>query len=180
MSLIRTYGSPSIHPGSRQGRVFPDLGRETEACVLSHFSQVQLLAALWTAILQAPLSMGFSRQEYCSGLPWPPPGDLPNPGIKPASFMSSCIGREFFTTRDTEAEPGSLWNGCVWAGPARWGAGRCVGGASPLAGGAGGRSLRRRSSGGEDSTVRTHPLYSFIFRGGQVPPSTGLTCTPTL
>ena len=49
-----------------------------------------------------------------------------------------------------------------------------------MAGGAGGRSLRRRSSGGEDSTVRTHPLYSFIFRGGQVPPPTGLTGTPTL
>ena len=112
MSLIRTYGSPSIHPGSRQGRVFPDLGRETEACVLSHFSQVQLLAALWTAILQAPLSMGFSRQEYGSGLPWPPPGDLPNPGIKPASFMSSCIGREFFTTNATwgNVKSSGHWN----------------------------------------------------------------------
>ena len=37
---------------------------------------------------QAPLSMGFSRQEYWSGLPFPPPGDLPHPGIEPASFMS--------------------------------------------------------------------------------------------
>ena len=40
---------------------------------------------LWTVARQAPLSMGFSRQEYWSGLPCPPPGDLPNPGIKPRS-----------------------------------------------------------------------------------------------
>ena len=40
---------------------------------------------------QAPLSMGFSRQEYWSGLPCPPPGDLPNPGIKPASLMSPAL-----------------------------------------------------------------------------------------
>jgi len=39
----------------------------------------------WTVALQAPLSMGFSRQEYCSGLPFPSPGDLPDPGIKPRS-----------------------------------------------------------------------------------------------
>ena len=42
---------------------------------------------------QAPLSTGFSRQEYWSGLPCPPPGVLPNPGIKPTSFTSTCIGR---------------------------------------------------------------------------------------
>ena len=39
----------------------------------------------WTIACQAPLSMGFSRQEYFSGLPCPPPGDLPNPGLKPRS-----------------------------------------------------------------------------------------------
>ena len=43
------------------------------------------LAASWTVAHQAPLSMGFSRQEYWSGLPFPSPGDLPNPGIKPTS-----------------------------------------------------------------------------------------------
>ena len=42
----------------------------------------------WTVALQAPLSMGFSRQEYWSGLPCPPPGDLPHPGIEPKSLMS--------------------------------------------------------------------------------------------
>ena len=47
--------------------------------VLSHFSCVQLLQILWTVACQAPLAMGFSRQEYWSGLSCPPPGDLPNP-----------------------------------------------------------------------------------------------------
>ena len=56
--------------------------------MLSHFSPVQLFATLWTLTCQAPLSMGFSRQEYWNGLPCPHPGDLPNPGIKPASLMS--------------------------------------------------------------------------------------------
>ena len=52
------------------------------ACCL--FSHIQLFATLWAVAHQAPLSMGFSRQEYWSGLPCPPPGDLPNPEIKPA------------------------------------------------------------------------------------------------
>ena len=53
------------------------------------------LALLWTVAHQAPLSMGFSRQEYLSGLPFPPPRDLPNPGIEP---MSPALVGEFFTT----------------------------------------------------------------------------------
>ena len=52
------------------------------ACVLSH---VWLFATPWTVACQTPLSMGFSRQEYWSRLPFPPPGDLPNPGIEPTS-----------------------------------------------------------------------------------------------
>ena len=54
----------------------------TLSCLLSH---VRLFATLWTIALQAPPSMGFSRQEYRSGLPFPLPGDLPDPGIKPES-----------------------------------------------------------------------------------------------
>ena len=54
-------------------------------CMLSHFSHVQLFATLCTIACQAPLPMGFSRQEYWSGLPVPSPGVLPNPGIKPGS-----------------------------------------------------------------------------------------------
>ena len=49
------------------------------------FSCVQLFAILWTVACQAPPSMGFSRQEYWSGLPFPSPGDLPDPGIEPVS-----------------------------------------------------------------------------------------------
>ena len=51
------------------------------ACMLSHFSHVRLFTTPWTVAHQAPLSLGFSRQEYWRGLPCPPPRDLPNPGI---------------------------------------------------------------------------------------------------
>ena len=61
--------------------------------VLSHFSCVQLCVTVWTAACQAPLSMGFSRQEYWSGLLGPPPGTLPDSGIEPVSTMSIYIGR---------------------------------------------------------------------------------------
>ena len=66
-------------------------------CVLSRFSHVQLIATPWTVALQAPLSMGFSRQEYWSGLPRPPPGDLPNPQIEPTSLTSPALAGGFFT-----------------------------------------------------------------------------------
>ena len=52
----------------------------------------------WTVAHQAPLCMRFSRQEYWSGLPCPPPGHLPDPGIEPASFASSALADGFFTT----------------------------------------------------------------------------------
>ena len=51
--------------------------------------------------LQAPLSMGFSRQEYWSELPFPSPGDLPDPGIEPISLMSPALAGKFFTTSTT-------------------------------------------------------------------------------
>ena len=54
-------------------------------CMLRCFSRVQLFATPWTVAWQAALSMGFSRQEYWSGLPFSPPGDLPDPGLKPTS-----------------------------------------------------------------------------------------------
>ena len=53
------------------------------------------LATPWTVAYQTSLSMGFSRQEYWSGLPFPSPGDLPKPGIK---LMSSLLASKFFTT----------------------------------------------------------------------------------
>ena len=60
-------------------------------CMLSRFSPVQLFAALWTLARQAPLSTGFSRQEYWSGLPCPSPGGLPNPGIEPGLLVSPAL-----------------------------------------------------------------------------------------
>ena len=56
------------------------------------------LRLLWTVACQAPLSMGFSRQEYWRGLPCPPPEDLPNPGIKLAFLMSPALAGGFFTS----------------------------------------------------------------------------------
>ena len=64
-------------------------------------SRVQLFATPWTVACQAPLSIGFSRQGYRSGWPHPPPGDLPNPGIKPGSHMSPALTGRFFTTSAT-------------------------------------------------------------------------------
>ena len=65
-------------------------------CVFSH---VSFSATLWTAACQAPLSMESSRQEYWSELPFPIPGDLPDPGIKLASLVSPALTGGFFTTR---------------------------------------------------------------------------------
>ena len=89
-SLHNSWGirerSPSIH-----------------ACMLSCFSCVRLFVTPWTVAHQAPLSMGFSRQEYWSGLPCPPPGDLPHPGIEPVSPLSPASAGRFFTTSATPA-----------------------------------------------------------------------------
>ena len=80
---------------------FSSLALTSGECVLSPFSHVQLIVTLWTAAHQALLSMGFSRQEYWSGLPCSPLGDLPNPGIEPASPMSPALAGGFFTTSAT-------------------------------------------------------------------------------
>ena len=60
-----------------------------------------MLCDPWTVAYQAPLSMGFSRQEYCSGLLCPPPGDLPDPGIEPVSLTSHILAGRFFITSAT-------------------------------------------------------------------------------
>ena len=62
---------------------------------------VQVFGFLWTIAHQAPLSMGFSKQEYCSGFPCPPREDLPHPGIEPLSPGSPTLAAGFFTTSDT-------------------------------------------------------------------------------
>ena len=65
--------------------------------MLSCFSHVRLFAPQGNRAPQAPLSIGFSRKEYWSVLPCPPPGDLPNPGIKPTSLKSPALAVGFFT-----------------------------------------------------------------------------------
>ena len=70
-------------------------------CVPSPFSRVRLLVTPWIVALQAPLSMQFSRQKYWSGLPCPPSGDLPDPGIEPACLTSLALADRFFTTSTT-------------------------------------------------------------------------------
>ena len=71
------------------------------SCVLNHFSYVWLLVTLWIVSHQAPLSMGFSRQEYWSMFPCPLTGNLPNPRIKPGCLMSPALIGRFFTTSTT-------------------------------------------------------------------------------
>ena len=73
----------------------------TRRCMLSSFSHVWFFAAPWTVAHQAPLSMGFSRQECWSALPFPTPEALSNPGIKPMSLASPALANGFFSTRAT-------------------------------------------------------------------------------
>ena len=75
-------------------------------CMLRCFSPVRLFETPWTIAHQAPLSMRFFRQEYWSGLPCPPLGDLPNPGIEPASLKSPALRGRFFTTN-------TAWSGSL-------------------------------------------------------------------
>ena len=77
------------------------LQKLTRACMLSCFSHVWLFVTLQTIASQAPVSMGFSRQEYWNGLPCPPPGDLLGPGIEPGSPTFLTLASGFFTTSVT-------------------------------------------------------------------------------
>ena len=79
-----------------------------QVCMLNLFSCVWLCVTLWTIAPQVPLSMEFSWQEYWSGLPWSPPGDLPHPGIEPMSLMSPALAGRFFTTSTTWGAPDQI------------------------------------------------------------------------
>ena len=70
-------------------------------CVLSRFSHVRLFETPWTVAHQAPLSVGFSRQEYWSELPFPSPRDLLEPGIKLSSVLFPELADGFVTTSTT-------------------------------------------------------------------------------
>ena len=88
--------------GVRQGCILSlclfNLNAKCHSAVLSRFRCVQLLATLWTAACEAPPSLGFSRREYWSGLPCPPPGDLLELGVGPTS---PALAGGFFTTSTT-------------------------------------------------------------------------------
>ena len=75
-------------------------------CVcVSHFSRIWPCVTLWNVTCQAPLSMGFSRKKYWCGVSCPPPGDLPDLGVKPTSFISPALAGMFFTTSATWEAP---------------------------------------------------------------------------
>ena len=92
----RQENSP-LKPPKRRETCFRLLNHNKVSEVKS-LSHVRLFATPWTIAHRASLSIGFSRQEYWSGLPFPAPGDLPNPGIELVSPCTSCIGGRFFTT----------------------------------------------------------------------------------
>ena len=75
-------------------------------------SCVQLFVTPWTVACQAPLAMGFSRQEHESRLPFAPPGDLPDPEIKPTSLASPAMADEFSTTMSPE-KPKRVQGMCI-------------------------------------------------------------------
>ena len=83
-------------------------------CILNCFSCVRLFATLWTVVRQAPLSMGFSRQTYWCGLPYPTAGDFPHPGIKPVSLISSALAGSFFITNTTWEAPLDANDACIY------------------------------------------------------------------
>ena len=85
---LTTTPHPSPSPRPHGGRIRSLLARIVQ--------QQTAVPILWTITYQAPLSLGFSRQEYCSGLPCPPPGDLPNPGIELVSLKSPAFAGIFF------------------------------------------------------------------------------------
>ena len=92
--------------------------------MLSHLTCIRLFVSLWTIACQASLSVGFSRQEYWSGLPWPSPGYLPNPGIEPMSLRSPALAGGFFTTSatgKTSVHPTHHLNTTDWSQLMPWG-----------------------------------------------------------
>ena len=77
-------------------KIHPEVGKQLR-CAQS-LGHVRLFATPWPVARQAPLSMGLFRQKYHSGLPFPPPGDLPDPGIEPESSASPAFQVDSFTT----------------------------------------------------------------------------------
>ena len=94
LNIKRGQGWPSWGRGCLSAEIW----RNSLYFVSGRFSHVRFFVTPWRVSQQAPLSVGFSRQEHWSGLACPPPGDLPSPGFGPASLMSSALAGGFFTT----------------------------------------------------------------------------------
>ena len=99
--ITHRMGENISKQSNQQGINLQNIQRALHSRVLSHFSHVQLFGTLWTVACQAPLFMGFSRQQYWSGLPYPPPGDLPDPRLISTSLTSPALAGRFFTTSAT-------------------------------------------------------------------------------
>ena len=103
-SIISIQNEDPLHCIQMEGPLTRNGACSPLSCTCVH-SHVWLFATPETVARQAPLSMGFSRQEYWSGLPFTSPGDLSNPGIEPASLASPALAGRCFTT----AQPGKYW-----------------------------------------------------------------------
>ena len=101
MQTVRPQQSPRVRP--------PGLLLVTVSVHVKSLSHVQLFVTPWTLARQAPLFMGFFRQECWSGLPFPSPGDLPDPGIEPAS---PALTGGFFIIEPPRETPALLLGGC--------------------------------------------------------------------
>ena len=118
VTYLRRWMSPKYLLTQRKGQSLKfqstcvkRLLSSTCACVLSH---IRLFAAPWTVAWKAPLPMEFSRQEYQHGVPFPTPGNLPNPGVKPVSLASLALAGGFFTTSAAWAVPSSTYQNKIW------------------------------------------------------------------
>ena len=104
-NLLRGFWAPPTLNSFSSLRAFSDV-LSAPACIRAKLLQSCVtLCNLWTVAGQAPLSMGFPRQEHWSRLPCPPSGHLPDPGTQPTSLLSSALAGGFFTTSATWDQP---------------------------------------------------------------------------
>ena len=115
-SLVRTH-TPKMTPYKLKGYH----SCRHAVCVLGCLSCVQLFVTLWTVIYKAPLSMGFTRQEYCSGLSSSPPGDLPDLKVKHTSLIPFALAVRFLRTTIAEVLPQGARSPSLILGSPSWG-----------------------------------------------------------
>ena len=121
--FLKKLNRISLWPSNFSARCMPQrtenrysdkyLSTDIHELVLNRFSYVQLSAAPWTVDHQAPLSVGFSRQECWRGFPCPPPGALPDPGIEPMSAVSPALQADYFTAKPP-VEPTDIHSSAVY------------------------------------------------------------------